>query len=108
MKLIAIRSFKNPERTLQIKDAVHPDHVHKGATFVIGEKLETPFEKLTKQEKLLVQHLTISNCVGDAFDAKVVSEVERELKFDADRAARDAERVAAIKASGKAVVFSGK
>ena len=33
MQLIAKRAFKNPGRKLSIKDALHPDHVHKGATF---------------------------------------------------------------------------
>jgi len=91
MELLAIRSFKNPQRALVIENALHPDHVHKGATFEIGGK--APFEQLTGDDKKLVGLLNHANCVGlptPANIAQVAAEVAEEAAREATRPAPQA------------------
>ncbi len=78
MKLIAIRDFSNnvPDK-LDIKDALHDRHVHKGAIFTVGDEL--PFDKLTKPDQALVALLNYSKCVGDATNKDVVARVQAEI-----------------------------
>ena len=76
MKLIAKRDFRNPQRKLEIKDAIHPDHVHMGARFTIGPKPESTFKELRAEDQLLVSQLSAADCISDATDEKIVASID--------------------------------
>lgn len=89
MKLIAIRSFKNPQRVLTIKNALHPDHVHMGARFDIGG--DVPREKLKKDERALIDQLAIACCISEQ-TPEVCKKVDEQVRLAQERIARDAAR----------------
>lgn len=96
MQLIALRSFRNQGRTIEVADAKHADHIHKGAIFAIGdnkpyEDEKQGFKALTNPQRELVAALNGANCIGNAADPKIVAAVKREL----------AEEAAAVKAEAK-------
>ncbi len=77
MKLVATSDFRNqaPDK-ISVAGALHPQHIHKGARFSIGD--EKPLEKLTPEEKRLVVEL---NCAGRIVEP---SQVELVAKIDAE------------------------
>lgn len=91
MKLIAKRDFRNTGRAIEIEGALHPDHIHKGAMFIVGKDENTPYKDLSKQDKEFVGLLNIADCVGDGNDEKIVklvmAEVEADKKAEAGRKA---------------------
>ena len=93
MQLIAKRAFKNPGRKLSIKDALHPDHVHKGATFSIGTEKEV--KNLNGDDQKMVLLLNVADCLGDATDEKIVRAVQAEVA--AEKKAEAAQAVQAAK-----------
>lgn len=85
MKLIATKDFANvPALGLSIKDAQHPAHIHKGATFEIGK--EATLGKLTKSEQELVATLIVSEVAGDASDEKLVKQINAEVEAETKKA----------------------
>lgn len=95
MLVIAKRDFRNPGRQLELKDAVHPDHVHMGAVFQFGAKLETPLKELKPAERELIIQLAAADCLSDGTDEKVVKEIQAAVKERDGREARQAARLAA-------------
>ena len=89
MQLIAIRNFRNVGRAIPVEKPIHPDHVHVGATFQVGQDPGTLFEKLSRDEKSFVYQLSAANCIGDANDPEVVAAVKREVVAEAKRVAKD-------------------
>lgn len=84
MKLIALKDFRNvPGLELEIKDAQHDNHVHKGATFEIGKY--DVLKDCSKTDQQTVAQLIVSGCVGDATDEKVVKAVKLEVEADEKR-----------------------
>lgn len=84
MKLIALKDFRNvPALSLEIKDALHPLHVHKGATFELG-KGDT-LKDCSKPDQELLAHLNLAGCIGDANDEAVVKAVKAEVAADKKR-----------------------
>jgi hypothetical protein len=103
MKLIAKRDFRNTGQAIEIEDAIHPDHVHKGAIFIVGKEEKTPFDGLSRQDKEFVSLLNAADCIADGSDDKIVKQVMAEVaadkKAEAARAALDnraREMVAAV------------
>ncbi len=118
MRFIALRNFRNPGRAIDLgDDALHDDHVHKGAIFAIGEdelveEDAVGFKRLNKNQQMLVAQLNAANCIGNAANPKVVAAVKRELADEAKAAAelkkqqerldaKNAELTAAAAAAGK-------
>jgi len=92
MKLIALRSIRNPQRKIELAGASHPDHIHKGAIFDLGPANEGDFgkqllamRKTRAQEAELISALIISGSVGDATDEKVVQAVKDEIAVEERR-----------------------
>lgn len=88
MKLIAKRDFRNPGRVLPVENAIHPDHVHKGAQFAIGG--DTPFEKLNRADRELVSLLNSSDCLADGSDDSIVRRILGEVAAERRKAQADA------------------
>jgi hypothetical protein len=95
MKLIAKRDFRNVGNAIEIENAIHPDHIHKGALFVVGVDEKTPYEKLNKTDQAFVATLNAADCVADGSDEKIVrlvmAEVTAEKKSKADAEKRTVE-----------------
>ena len=90
MKLIALRDFRNIGGAIEIKDALHDLHIHKGAIFTIGQGNDlVVMKRLDRDSVELIGRLSLANCIGDATDATLVARVEAEL---ADEAKREADR----------------
>jgi hypothetical protein len=90
MKLLAKRSFKNPQGQIVLEKPIHPNHVHKGAIFTVGAEENTPYEKLGREERYLVALLNDADCLGEATlenIAKVAVEIQTEEKSRAREAA---------------------
>lgn len=114
MKLIALRDFRNVAQLRLkdgddsiVKDAVHDDHVHKGAVFEIGK--EQSLEALRKKDlpsAQIVAHLIASGAVGDASDNKLVEKVGTEIAVEKKRLANAAklDKQAAMAHLGEQVV----
>lgn len=84
MKLIALKDFRNvPGLELEIEDALHANHVHKGATFEIGKA--DALKDCSKSDQQTIAQLIVSGCVGDANDANVVKAVKAEVDADEKR-----------------------
>jgi hypothetical protein len=84
MKLIALKDFRNvPSLELEIKDALHPSHIHKGATFEIGKA--AALKDCSKTDQQLIAQLIVSSSVGDATDENVVKAVKAEVDADEKR-----------------------
>ena len=93
MKLIATRSFRNIGGAIEIKDARHDLHIHKGAIFEIGQGND--IREMTKHDRdsvELIGRLSLAGCIGDATDATLVAKVEAELAAEASREAAQAAR----------------
>ena len=84
MKFIALKDFSN-NFNLEVQNAIHPRHIHKGYQFEIGTGED--LKKLQPEEKLLVAQLTVSGCVGLASDKKLVARVHDEIEQDRKREA---------------------
>src|SRR4051812_30609924 len=85
MKLIALKDFAN-NFGLEIEDALHDRHVHKGHVFEIGRA--NNLKDLRKEDAgaaFLVAQLSVAGCVGDATDTKVVTAVKEEIALDKKR-----------------------
>jgi hypothetical protein len=82
MKLIALKDFANNSQ-FEISSPLHDRLVHKGATFEIGTG--KVLKDLTKADQFLVAQLTVSGCVGDATDSKVVKAVQDDVAADKKR-----------------------
>jgi hypothetical protein len=81
MKLIALKDFRNvPGLEIELEDAAHDHHVHKGATFAIGSGKE--MKDCSKSDQLAIAQLVVSGCVGDANDEKIVKRVNDEVKAE--------------------------
>jgi hypothetical protein len=93
MRLIAKRDFRNPERKLEIEDAKHPDHIHKGAIFNIGDA-KAPFKGLGPSEQKLVTQLNGADCIADATDEKTVAAIMDQVAEEEKVAARQAAHAA--------------
>ena len=92
MKLIATRSFRNIGGAIEIKDALHDLHIHKGAIFTIGQGNDlAAMKRLDRESVELLGRLSLAGCIGDADDATLIARVESEL---ADEARREADRAA--------------
>ena len=92
MKLIALRDFRNIGGAIEIKDARHDLHIHKGAIFTIGQGDDlVAMKRLDRDSVELIARLSLAGCIGDATDAVLVAKVESEL---ADEARREADRAA--------------
>jgi len=85
MRFVATRAFRN-NCELEIKGALHPDHVHKSAVFSIGGDL--PLERLTPSEQNLVSQLRSAECICDADDAERVRVVGDEIATEEKREKR--------------------
>ena len=97
MKLIATRSFRNIGQRIEVEGALHPLHIHKGATFEIGQGNDIrEIKKHDRDSVELIGRLSLAGCIGDASDATLVDRVESELaeeaRREADRAARSGRR----------------
>jgi hypothetical protein len=86
MKLLATRSFANPKRQLQIENAQHPDHVHKGAIFDIGG--DVPIKKMRREDAELIGRLSLAKCVAEP-SPENIAKVEAELAVERKRAERE-------------------
>ena len=116
MNLIAIRGFKNVESIKDIikflpghapvddageaVDGRHPEGVHKGALFTIGQ--DRPFDDLSDKLKLIVLQLRHAKCIGEtdgdkgkALVEKINKEVAKEQKDAKD--AKDATASGSLK-----------
>jgi len=86
MKLIALRDFRNTHE-LEIADALHEKHVHKGAVFSIGgtdaKGNEIPFDKLLKRDQELVALLSYAKCIGNGADTELVKRIQKEAAEEA-------------------------
>lgn len=87
MRLIAKRDFRNVGNAIEIENPIHPDHIHKGATFVVGQSDDTPYEKLSRQDKEFVALLNAADCLADGADPAIVAKVNAELARDKRKAA---------------------
>ncbi len=85
MRFVATRDFSN-NCGLEIKNALHPNHVHKGAVFSIG--LDLPFELLTPSEQKLVSDLRNAECICNADDAERVKMIRDEVATEKQRLRR--------------------
>jgi len=99
MNLVATSDFRNQWLDkIQIDDAQHDLHVHKGARFSIG-KPELPFDKLTQAEKQIVVALNNSGRILDADAQKdKVAIIDKEI---AAAKAAEAKRKAASEVPAK-------
>ena len=95
-KFIARKDFRN-NCGLDIKDPIHPDHVHKGAIFTLGADnrgndlpLEKAKEMVAAQSELIVA-LDAAECIYSAEDAAKLKLVQDEVAADKRREAREAE-----------------
>lgn len=94
MNLIALKDFRNVQSiNLTLEDALHENHVHKGATFEIGKGAK--LKDCSKPEQELIAQLILAGCVGDATDKAVVEAVNKEVKADKAREAAAAKTNAA-------------
>ena len=92
MKLIALRDFRNIGGAIEIKDARHDLHIHKGAIFTIGQGDDlVAMKRLDRDSVALIGRLSLAGCIGDGTDAALCAKVESEL---ADEARREADRAA--------------
>src|SRR6266478_5767812 len=85
MRFVAVRDFRN-NCGLEIKGALHPDHVHKGAVFSIGSA--SGFELLTQSQRSLVSQLRSAGCICDADDTERVKFVRAEVATEQRREKR--------------------
>lgn len=100
MKLVAASDFRNTAN-LEIEDALHPAHVHKGARFTIGAEL--PVEKLNAGDKRLLAELNAAGRVVEASNTKAVEQIDAEVKTEEARLKKLAK---AEKAAAKAPAAS--
>ncbi len=93
MNLIALRDFRNVAH-LKLKKAgkstvtgaVHDDHIHRGATFAIGDEKDlASLNKADPATAAVVAQLIVAKCVGDADDEKVVAAVKEQVELDKKR-----------------------
>lgn len=97
MKLIATSDFRNCfDESVQIPDALHEDHVHKGCIFNIGG--EAKLEALSADNKRLLAMLNEAGRIADGTDPKVVKAIQDEAK--AEKAAQ-AKLAAKVEVAGK-------
>ncbi|MEI6783483.1 MAG: hypothetical protein WCQ21_21530 [Verrucomicrobiota bacterium] len=93
MKLIALRDFRNIGGAIEIKDARHDLHIHKGAIFTIGQGDDlVAMKRLDRDSVELIGRLSMAGCIGDATDAVLCAKVESELLDEARREAAIAAR----------------
>lgn len=87
MNLIALRDFRNPDKQqIKVKDALHPDHIHKGSRFELDER--------AKNNDRLILELNAAGCIGDAnneqtckaIDAEVANEKKKAVEAEAKTA----------------------
>ena len=78
MKLVATSDFKNthPDK-IEVDNALHPAHVHKGARFSIGGDL--PIEKLAASDKMLVGQLNNSGRIVYETQTEAVKKIDEEV-----------------------------
>ncbi len=90
MKLIALRDFRNPNpKLIKPTDAIHEDHIHKGARFEIDEN--------AKGNDELIAQLNAANAIGDADDEKTCRAIDKEVALEKKKAAADAAAAAGKK-----------
>ena len=115
MKLIATKDFRNVQALRLksddgeslVKDAVHADHVHKGAVFDIGSAKDLEgLRKADRPTAEIVAQLIVAGVVADANDAKAVQAVREELAVEEKRTKNAAALNvnASLAAAGSAVV----
>lgn len=114
MKLIALKDFRNvaalglkQDGKSKIKDAIHDDHIHKGAQFEIGSGKDlAALHKNEPGTAQIVAQLFVSKCVGDASDSEVVKAVQAEVEVDKKREAnaKKIDQAAADAAFGRKVL----
>lgn len=115
MKLIATKDFRNVQALRLksddgdslVKDAIHADHVHKGAVFEIGSGKDLDaLKKIDRPTAEIVAQLIVAGVVADANDAKAVQAVRDEIAVDENRAknAAAANLTASLVAAGSAAV----
>ena len=110
MQLIATRAFYRVPafECIEIKGAVHPKHIHKGARFTLGDFAAGDIaKKPASDEKKIAAMLIATGCAVEATPenvAKVEAEVAAEARREANAEARDAKAVQAFIA-GQAVAF---
>ena len=115
MKLIAIKDFRNvqllrlksDDGDSLVKDAIHADHVHKGAVFDIGAGKDLDaLKKSDRPTAELVAQLIVAGVVAEANDEKAVKAVKEEIALEEKRA-KNAAAVnlnASLAAAGSAVI----
>jgi len=102
MKLIATAPFRNNlDPRIEIEGALHPDHIHRGAVFIIGRdkagKSIDDEEQLSKIDANNIRLLTLAKCIGSANDEKLVKQVAAEV---AEEKAREANQKTAQARAG--------
>lgn len=87
MKLVCASEFRNiaPDK-IQVEDALHDLHVHKGARFDIGGA--APFDKLTAGDKKLVVELNAAGRIVSEDQTEAVKKIDAEVA-QAKKAAAD-------------------
>ena len=105
MDLIALRDFRNvPALRLKqadkdgvekttLKDAIHDDHIHKGAIFSIGTAKTA--DRCTQEEKMLIGELLYTGAAAPASDEKIVKLVREDVEIEKKRLANAAKLDAA-------------
>ena len=78
MKLVCASDFRNiaPDK-IQIEDALHELHVHKGARFEIGGA--APFDKLQASDKRLVVELNSAGRIVSEDQTEAVKKIDAEV-----------------------------
>jgi len=86
MKLIALRNFRNvASLALQIDGLTNSEFIPKGLIFDLGRG--ATIDDCNQHEKQMIAQLTVSLCVGDATDSKLVKKVIDEIASDKRREA---------------------
>ena len=119
MNLIALRGFKNNAKDvikvtpLSEEDGGHPDLVHKGARFTLGDEKSTlkdraTFENLPSKHAKMVSDLLTAGTIGDADDEQLCAKVDKEvviesahLKAHQAEAAGDTAKAASIRSDAR-------
>ncbi|MGD0258967.1 MAG: hypothetical protein ABSD29_03990 [Verrucomicrobiota bacterium] len=91
MKFIATHSFRNVGGKIKVENALHPEHIHKGAIFEIGtEPTLKALAKADHKNGELAARLLMALCVVEA-TVENIAKVSAELEQDRVRAERVAQ-----------------